>query len=391
MGEPARAREWAEGVDRRILDHIPEIARDPLLVEDLHASTEAHWAAFLKVLAQPGRRVMLPAPVVELALAIAGRGLDLGVLLKVYRVGLEAVWEYATQLVGDLDGPEPRPDASELLIHFWTSMGTWVNASIERLVVVYHDELGRITQGAAAHRLDVVTSILDGSASDATRLSADLHHPLSSLQTAFVLWVDDSGMVSGLDRVARRVAKILRASEPLIVRQGSRDLWCWVANQRQPPLQELDRILGLLNDGQVRLAVGTPAMGVAGFRTSHAEALDAQRVATESRSSASLVRYGDVELVALMSVNREAAQRYVERVLGQLATNARGMQRLRQTLHAVLTGSGDLDEVAAELLVHKNTIRYRVRQAEEVLGYKAKDRRADLEVALRHMEAFGRL
>jgi DNA-binding PucR family transcriptional regulator len=67
------------------------------------------------------------------------------------------------------------------------------------------------------------------------------------------------------------------------------------------------------------------------------------------------------------------------------------MQRLRQTLHAVLTGSGDLDEVAAELLVHKNTIRYRVRQAEEVLGYKAKDRRADLEVAPRHMEAFGRL
>ncbi len=47
--------------------------------------------------------------------------------------------------------------------------------------------------------------------------------------------------------------------------------------------------------------------------------------------------------------------------------------------------------MAAQLSVHPNTVRYRVRQAEEVLGYRVAERRADVEVALRHLAVYGRL
>jgi DNA-binding PucR family transcriptional regulator len=41
---------------------------------------------------------------------------------------------------------------------------------------------------------------------------------------------------------------------------------------------------------------------------------------------------------------------------------------------------------ASELIVHKNTVRYRLGQAEELIGHPLSERRAHLELALRHLD-----
>ena len=90
-------------VDDTIMSAIPEIARDPALVRDLHASTRSQFQIFLSLLERPAQEVLLPPQAVDLALSLARRQLDLGVLLQVYRSASSAVWEYFTEVVRTAD------------------------------------------------------------------------------------------------------------------------------------------------------------------------------------------------------------------------------------------------------------------------------------------------
>jgi DNA-binding PucR family transcriptional regulator len=69
-------------------------------------------------------------------------------------------------------------------------------------------------------------------------------------------------------------------------------------------------------------------------------------------------------------------------VLGELAVDDDAHARMRETLWAYLSSGSSLATAAAELHLHKNTIQYRVRKAEEVRGRPLADGRLDVEVAL---------
>jgi len=58
------------------------------------------------------------------------------------------------------------------------------------------------------------------------------------------------------------------------------------------------------------------------------------------------------------------------------------MARLRETLRVLLEANGSYLEAAARMHVHKNTVLYRVRKAEELLGRPVTDGRLAIEVAL---------
>ena len=53
------------------------------------------------------------------------------------------------------------------------------------------------------------------------------------------------------------------------------------------------------------------------------------------------------------------------------------------SLLSYLDNDGSLKWAAAELHVHRNTVVYRIRHAEQLLGYPARDHTSDLHVALR--------
>jgi DNA-binding PucR family transcriptional regulator len=76
------------------------------------------------------------------------------------------------------------------------------------------------------------------------------------------------------------------------------------------------------------------------------------------------------------------AQQFVEAELGPLAKNDSVANRLRETLLAWLA-TGSVVSAAALLEVHENTIRNRLRQAEDMLGIVIHQRRTELQVALR--------
>ncbi|MFD9112099.1 helix-turn-helix domain-containing protein [Streptomyces bottropensis] len=56
--------------------------------------------------------------------------------------------------------------------------------------------------------------------------------------------------------------------------------------------------------------------------------------------------------------------------------------RLRETVQVFLDAQGSFTDAAARMHVHKNTVHYRVRKAEEILGHPLTANRLDIEVAL---------
>ena len=68
--------------------------------------------------------------------------------------------------------------------------------------------------------------------------------------------------------------------------------------------------------------------------------------------------------------------------LAGLATDDEHHARLRDTLLAFLRSGGSYKTTAERLVLHKNTVQYRVRKAEESLGRPVSENRHDVELAL---------
>ena len=78
----------------------------------------------------------------------------------------------------------------------------------------------------------------------------------------------------------------------------------------------------------------------------------------------------------------------VARAMGQLGADDRNTALVRDTVLAYLT-TLSIDAAAEQLFVHKNTVRYRLARAEEMLGHPLSQGSTQLELALRWVSHFG--
>jgi DNA-binding PucR family transcriptional regulator len=56
-----------------------------------------------------------------------------------------------------------------------------------------------------------------------------------------------------------------------------------------------------------------------------------------------------------------------------------------------LTSGANVEAVAARLFVHRNTVRYRLNRAEELMGHRITERVGHVELALRYVDLFGQV
>jgi DNA-binding PucR family transcriptional regulator len=86
--------------------------------------------------------------------------------------------------------------------------------------------------------------------------------------------------------------------------------------------------------------------------------------------------------LALMSGSRELLRAWVAETLGPLADDDDHNARLRDTLRVFLQEDGSYKTTAERLTLHKNTVQYRVRKAEESLQHPIVQDRLRTELAL---------
>jgi PucR C-terminal helix-turn-helix domain len=101
------------------------------------------------------------------------------------------------------------------------------------------------------------------------------------------------------------------------------------------------------------------------------------------------VAFSEVAPVAMMLGSPDLLRAWVLGTLAGLATDDEHHARLRDTLLAFLHAKGSYKATAERLMVHKNTVQYRIRRAEESLGRPVGENPHDLELALRASQWLG--
>lgn len=82
-----------------------------------------------------------------------------------------------------------------------------------------------------------------------------------------------------------------------------------------------------------------------------------------------LVLHSRVAPVGLLVDHLTDVRTWAGRALGDLMRDDEATVRLRETVQVFLDARGSSTDAAARLHVHKNTVHYRVRKAEELLGH----------------------
>ena len=95
-----------------------------------------------------------------------------------------------------------------------------------------------------------------------------------------------------------------------------------------------------------------------------------------------VTRYLDIAVRALATADVDQARAFVARELGPLASRDETNRRLAATVRTYLDENGSRGRAARRLNVHENTVAYRLRQPEEILGRSVDKRTLELRVAL---------
>jgi hypothetical protein len=376
--------ELALGMAEHLYASIPELAalEDDELRAELVASTEANIGQVLRLLGHGASvdDVVIPHEALAYMRGNVRRGIPLAALLRSYRLGHAWLWERWSQAL-----QERVEDSGELTAgqdHSSGFMFAYVDKVSDALVEEFGTERERMLRSASQLRAETVRTILGGDPIDEEAASRRLGYDLRRHHVALRVACAGSA-VRGLERAVEEAAATLGAREPLVVPSGAARFDAWWGSFDAPATEPLERYEP---PSGVLVAFGKPAKGIAGFRRSHAEALQAARIGSLTRGATSAVTsYERVELVSLLA----GARAFVAGQLGALASKTEPTERLRATVLAFLVCGGSATRVAKELYVHQNTVGYRVKRAEELLGRKVTERPIELTCALKLAAVLG--
>ena len=390
----SEARPLSEVAVARMYAAVPSLFADPAMVEQTRTSAEAVYAEIAESIASgadPGR-IELPPWVVAGAQDRARRGAPVLDLMRVIWLGREVLWEWAFDQIGRRAPERRRADAASQLC------SAWIYAAIDRVVTLYTEiyaaERERWQLRAGITRKETIEAILDRREHDSARASAQLRYELGRHHLAVVAWIDENtGREPGdqLDAGIAHVAESLHADGSLVEPLSMLALRAWISRATpfdEAELQALRPRPGAPSD--VRLALGEPGTGIEAFRQSHLEAQHARRVASMlGTSRGTVTRFSRVELAAVGTADVDLARLFVARTLGDLAAGDDNTRRLASTLRVYLEENSSRPRTAKRLGIHANTVSYRVRQAEAMLGQPVASNPAKLMLALALAPALG--
>ncbi|HEX4248316.1 MAG TPA: helix-turn-helix domain-containing protein [Pseudonocardia sp.] len=385
----ADANELLAVVLADIAEALPELTADPRLRELMAATVHDTILAALTVFGTgvPMSAVHPPEAGLELARRLAQRNFPIAAMLRAYRLGQarvqqELITRIAAREASGVEVAEAARDLSSVAFGY-------VDLVAEEVVAAYQAERDDWVRQRNAARLAKLTSVLEARTGDVGDAETALGYELAHAgHLAAVLWyeVDGGGGLTALERRMPDLAAAVGAVRaPLVVAPDAATLWVWFpVGTRAGGLVTEPVVEALAAVPDVYAAFGDPAPGVDGFRQSHQQARQAQvlALAAEPRARLRVTVPALLGPVTLLALEPATVAGWVRSVLGELAVDDDPHARLRETLWAYLSSGSSLATAAAELHLHKNTIQYRIRKAEEARGRPLADGRLDVEVAL---------
>jgi DNA-binding PucR family transcriptional regulator len=380
-------QELGEVMGDRLLAEIPEFrnSTDEDFRAGLVMSCTSNLAAIQEGLVTGSQfdEITPPADATAWAHTLVHRGMPLAALLRAYRLGHELYEQAFEEAASAID---LEPDVRWRVLAGATQRTfRYIDLISTQLVDDYEAEREQWLRGAAAAQAELVQAIIAGEAVDPREASATLDYDITAAHLGFILWRDARSRAGEPARSLASIAKELAAEfgglNTLVVPMGEHAAWAWTTGGQLSSPPSRSTILG----DQARVAVGATHGGLEGMFRTHHEARAARRVGDifGSRPGA-ILRYPSVALTSLLSADPAQAMNFVTSELGsELGADTDAMLRLRATLQVYLDERLSPLRTARRLGIHQNTVLYRVKRAEELIGRPLEDRRLELEIALR--------
>ncbi|MGN6721926.1 MAG: PucR family transcriptional regulator [Marmoricola sp.] len=372
-----------------LLNRVEEFNGDPALVDLLLASIEGNVVTILRSLQHDINpdHIDPPAAAMEYARRLAQRGVPVSALVRGYRLGQQFLMSEAyAECAAMAPSNDTCAAAYDEIVQRCFDYIDWMSQQVE---VAYEDEREAWLANQSNARAAKVRQILEGADVDAIEAERVLGYRARGRHVAVVAWMYESGVqhdqLTRSTRAIRDFAKVIGAGTPLVIGQDSATAWAWLPVRAD---WEFDPAWTEWRWDQAPapvLAVGDVHSGLAGFRRSHEEALRVRRVVSVGGvPDRGVVFHEEPGLAptALMCTDLDATREWVCGVLGDLALDTEGAERHRSTLLTFLRHDMSYTATAEAMVMHKNSIKYRVTAAEGMLAKPLAESRFDVHVAL---------
>jgi DNA-binding PucR family transcriptional regulator len=395
----SRTAEMSADIYRLIVEEIPQLRGDKPVLTLLEASVGENVATMLHVLqlSIDLDKVHAPAAAEEYARRLAQRGVPIAALLRAYRIGATRFQDWCLQELGRRTDNAAIISAAGLRIAGITA--SYIDKVSEEVVSAYEAEKENWLRNLSVARASRVRALLRNEPVDVDSSEAILDYRLRQQHLGLVAWI--TGAAAGGDALRRleQVTMQMAADahcdgRPIFVPQDEASAWAWLplGTRRDTTVRSIGTGSARPTGGRtpIHLAFGAPARGVRGFRRTHGQALSVQGLALAAGPSAQRVtHFGEVAPLAMMAGSMGLLRDWVIDTLGALADDDDHSAGLRETVRVFLQENGSYKATAERLTLHKNTVQYRVRKAEENLGRPLGDDRLDVELALRACQWLG--
>ena len=387
---PDEARELAKTLDvvemsadvtREIINEVWPDSDDPDFLLAVESSVAGNVHAIVEVIA--GRMTLetaRPQAALDLAELTAKLEVPVSELERAYRIGVAVLWGAWFELARE---HAERGDATldQLICGPTLTMMSYID-HILASVTERHDVISCQLHQTQRHlRRLTLMQVLDGTIDGATEeLDRSLDYHLAGTHLALLLETPDEARPDAEITQLRAAAD---ARDALVLQHGVRS-WCvWFGRPTPYGTTDLSRLRRVMAETKLTIAAGEPAAGIDGLRDSRRQALETARVQRALGAGGHRCLWAsEVRLETLLLSDEARARSFVAAELGPLSASDTLARRLRETLLTWLA-TGSHVSAASLLGVHENTVRNRIRQAEELLGASLLQRRTELQVALR--------
>ena len=383
-----RAAAVSEDVYEVILREIPELHGDKPVLALLASSVHSNIDTCLQIMQHQIdlSAVRAPAASLEYARRQAQRGTPLTALLRAYRLGHTC---FSDWLLKEL---ARQADDAQMITAATLGMSRivagYVDQTSEEIVAAYAHERERWLRNRSAARAARIRDLLSGQRINVSVTEATLGYRLRQYHVGLVCWVGDAAAavdtITRLEHAISHVAgKAACSGDPVFLPRDESSAWAWLPLGIRDTFDAATASTAGV-DGDIHFAFGDAARGTAGFRITHRQAIAAQAVALAAGPPPPrAVAFSEVAPIAMMLGSADLLRAWVLATLAGLATDDEHHARLRDTLLAFLRSGGSYKTTAERLVLHKNTVQYRIRRAEESLGRPVGENQLDLELALR--------
>jgi DNA-binding PucR family transcriptional regulator len=378
----------SEDVYEVILREIPELHDDQAVLALLASSVHSNIGTCLQIMQHQIdlSAVQAPAASLEYARRRAQRGTPLTALLRAYRLGHTCFSDWLLKELARQTNDAQAITAATLGMS--KIVAGYVDQTSEEIVAAYTREREQWLRNRSAVRAARIRDLLSGQRINVSATEATLGYRLRQYHVGVVCWaggataaVDD---ITRLEHAISHVAgKAACSGDPVFLPRDESSAWAWLPLGIRDTFDAAAASTAGVDD-DIHFAFGDAAKGTTGFRLTHRQAIAAQAVALAAGSSPPrAVAFSEVAPVAMMLGSSDLLRAWVLATLAGLATDDENHARLRDTLLVFLHTRGSYKTTAERLMLHKNTVQYRIRRAEESLGRPVGERQHDVELALR--------